>query len=329
MNTAVPNTQPASPAAPEEAEHPAVSVVLPVYNTGPYLEETVRTLLAQTLHEIEIVAIDDGSTDESGQTLARLAAEDPRIRLFRQENQGLSAARNRALEEVRGKYVLFMDSDDLLEPDTLACCYRRAEAEDLDVVYFDAESFGSEEAKQEWNRYRRVSQVGSEAMPGSEAFLRMVDRDCYRSSACMSIVRFDLLQRTGLRFYRGIIHEDELFTPQLLAAARRVAGIDRIFYRRRLRPGSIMKTTFGPRNVEGYLTVMRELHRFAEGCGPALKAGIHRRIGEMLEVVMFRSAILPWPLRRRIAAAALRCYPRLIRPRAFALLLFKKMLKRR
>lgn len=97
-----------------------VSVIIPVYNDGQYLEQCIRSVLAQTLKELEVICVDDGSTDSSARTAERLAEEDARVMLLRQENRGAGAARNLALEKARGKYVSFLDADDFyLDADAL------------------------------------------------------------------------------------------------------------------------------------------------------------------------------------------------------------------
>ena len=89
-----------------------VSVIIPVYNTEEFVEEAVRSIMNQTLQEIEIIVINDGSTDGSLSIIERLAKEDKRIRTYTQQNQGLSATRNKGNEYAQGKYIYFMDSDD-------------------------------------------------------------------------------------------------------------------------------------------------------------------------------------------------------------------------
>ncbi|MBM7070230.1 glycosyltransferase family A protein [Actibacterium sp. 188UL27-1] len=100
---------------------PQISVLLPVHNGVPYIEEALRSVMGQTFTDIEIVVIDDGSTDDTPQVLARLAAEDPRIRVIRPDtNLRLPGALNLGLDHVRGAYVARMDADDICEPDRLA-----------------------------------------------------------------------------------------------------------------------------------------------------------------------------------------------------------------
>ena len=123
---------------------PKVSVIIPVYNTEKYVRQAVESILLQTLKDIEIIIVNDGSTDGSMTILEELAAQDERVKLFSQENQGLSVTRNVGLSHSTGEYVYFMDSDDLLVSDTLLKCYVKCKEENLDFVFFDAESFNDE-----------------------------------------------------------------------------------------------------------------------------------------------------------------------------------------
>ncbi|MFR0894323.1 MAG: glycosyltransferase family 2 protein [Alistipes onderdonkii] len=123
--------------------NPKVSVVIPVYNTEAYVEQTLRSIMGQTLRDIELIVINDGSTDGSLSVLERIATGDDRIRLYTQPNKGLSETRNAGIDRARGEFIYFMDSDDLLEPDALERCYERCQSDRLDFVFFDAESFGA------------------------------------------------------------------------------------------------------------------------------------------------------------------------------------------
>ena len=94
-----------------------VSIIIPVYNTEEFVEEAVRSIMNQTLQDIEIIIINDGSTDNSLSIIRKLANEDDRIQIYSRENKGLSATRNQGIYIAKGKYQKFMDSDDYLEPD--------------------------------------------------------------------------------------------------------------------------------------------------------------------------------------------------------------------
>ena len=150
---------------------PRVSIIVPVYNAAPYLNQCVSSLTNQTLQEIEIILINDGSTDGSITILEELAAQDERIKLFSQENQGLSVTRNVGLSHSTGEYVYFMDSDDLLVSDTLLKCYVKCKEENLDFVFFDAESFNDEGTLPEGVfDYKRTDKLEDKVYNGAEIF---------------------------------------------------------------------------------------------------------------------------------------------------------------
>ena len=111
-----------------------VSVVMPIYNAGEYLARAIGDVLRQTLSEIELILVDDGSTDNSPKIIERFERSDSRIFSVRQSNAGPSVARNKGLELVRGKYVIFLDADDMYEPTLLESLYEVAERDSLDVA---------------------------------------------------------------------------------------------------------------------------------------------------------------------------------------------------
>src|SRR5699024_3182846 len=107
-----------APAEPAQ-DRPLLSVLIPVYNVAAYLEECLTSVVNQTLKDLQIILIDDGSTDASAEIAARFAAQDERIQLIHQENRGLGAVRNRGVRLARGAYLTFLDSDDTLPRDAL------------------------------------------------------------------------------------------------------------------------------------------------------------------------------------------------------------------
>ena len=145
-----------------------VSVIIPVYNTELYIKQTVESIQKQTLYDIEIIIINDGSTDNSLSLLLELSKQDHRIKIFSQENQGLSISRNTGLEKASGEFVYFMDSDDLLEKDALEICYQKCIAEKLDFVFFDAESFYAENTCPRNYQYQRNLQISDNVWQGTE-----------------------------------------------------------------------------------------------------------------------------------------------------------------
>ncbi len=113
---------------------PEISVIVPVYNTAGYLPQCLDSILRQTFKDLEVICVDDGSTDDSAQVLGRYAAADCRLKVFSQSNAKQGAARNRGLAQASGRYIMFVDSDDWLDDDALQLLYDRAVADDADIV---------------------------------------------------------------------------------------------------------------------------------------------------------------------------------------------------
>lgn len=307
---------------------PEVSVVIPVYNTETYVEEAVRSIMGQTLRDIEIIVVDDGSTDGSPSILGRLAREDARIRIHTQSNKGLSEARNAGIARATGRYLYFMDSDDLLESDALERCRDKCEALGLDFVFFDADTFGADVSNCPWFDYHRAAAFEDRVYTGPELLGRMLSMQKYIASACLYMIRTDWLLKNRLSFFPGILHEDELFTTQAYLCAARVGRIERSFFKRRLRPDSIMGRTFSERNLTGYLAVMRELRRFASDRSPADRKLADRFTAYTLHPVLRNAWKLPARIRFRLAGVVLCRYPKQVQLRDAAYLLMKLPLKK-
>ena len=122
-------------------DHPIVSVIMPVYNASMFLREALDSILGQTLADIEVICVDDGSTDDSADIIAGYAAKDPRVKLVRQENGGAGRARNNGIAYARGDYVHYMDSDDWLELDAYEKASRRMASSGVDVCIFQSRTF--------------------------------------------------------------------------------------------------------------------------------------------------------------------------------------------
>lgn len=245
-----------------------VSVIIPVYNTQAYLEECLDSVLAQTLKNIEILCVDDGSTDASGQILTEYAARDSRIRVLRKKNGGQSSARNLGLKEASGAYVLFLDSDDLLEEDALRTLYCYAAYYELDQLFYMASVFYEspdliDENANFLTYYNRTGEY-THTETGRSMFLRQKANNDFKPSPCLQLLRHAFLTENALSFYEGIIHEDELFTLQCISLAKRVRVLNAQFYRRRVRAESTMTSAKAFKNIYGYYVCVREMLQFIE-----------------------------------------------------------------
>ena len=243
-----------------------ISVILPVYNVAPYLDETFHSLLNQSLKEIEIIAVNDGSTDESEKIIKKYAQQDTRISYYNQENQGQSVARNQALQYTTGEYIYMMDSDDVLDsPDALQICYDYAEKCKADFIFFDGEILQEEGAAPiSWN-YHRTQELEEGKTYGGEFLLNMMlDNSKHNCVVWLLLINHNYLKKIALEFYPGIIHEDELYTTKLTLQSNNIYCLKRSFVKHRVRSASTMGKHYSKRNINCYLTVIDELLKWQD-----------------------------------------------------------------
>ena len=304
-------------------ETPKVSVIIPVYNTQDYIRQTLESIAGQTLREIEIVVVDDGSTDGSLSIVRGMAAADSRIHVFSQANQGQSVARNTGLGQAKGKYVYFMDSDDLLDAGALECSYRKCEENALDLVLFDADIFGDPGCFDP-TYYHRTAGLEDRVYTGEELLGVLMGCYAHRASVCLNFIRRAYLSCTGLKFYPGIVHEDELFTFLCYVRAERAGIIPEAFFKRRFRGNSTMTARVSMRNIRGYFTVADQLRLFARGETSGRKELVDTFLRRMINPAVGKAYELPLSQRLSVAWEAMRKYPRYVCPRTLAILLGKK-----
>jgi glycosyltransferase involved in cell wall biosynthesis len=259
----------AASAAPQHADEgakdaPDVSVIIPVYNTLVFLDECIESVRRQTGCRVEIICIDDGSDDGSGDALDRHAAADSRIRVVHQANGGLSRARNRGVSMATGRYVCFLDSDDYWQDDSLADLVGRADSESLDVLLFDATCVREPGVDDQiWAKYEmyyaRQAYLGDFDGPGLMAAMNAAGE--YRASACLFLARRSHLVDTGLQFFPGLAHEDNLYTFTLLLQTQRAGHSKMAPYGRRVRSGSIVTAGSKVAAARGYFVTWVEMLR--------------------------------------------------------------------
>lgn len=304
---------------------PKVSVIIPVYNTEKYVRQAVVSICRQTLKDLEIIIVNDGSTDGSMTILEELAAQDERIKLFSQENQGLSITRNVGLSHSTGEYVYFMDSDDLLVSDTLLKCYMKCKEENLDFVFFDAESFNDEETLPEGVfDYKRTDKLEDKVYNGAEIFKIELDRFEFKSSVCLNIIKREFLISHNLIFKPGILHEDQLFTVMLYLNASKVGFIKEAFFKRRVRNNSIMTNRFAWKNMHGYLTVTTGLLQYASK-HPEYKKLIDLFLSQMLDAAVWQAHVLPLSQRIRLFFLCVKDYKKYVTNKTLLTLLLKSV----
>lgn len=243
-----------------------VSVIIPIYNVEKYIEECLLSAMRQTLAEIEIICVNDGTKDDSMRIVRKYADEDCRIIIVEKENGGLSSARNAGVKVAKGEYLYFLDSDDYIAENMLETLYEECCRNRLDNIYFDAESFyESPELEVQYKHYKdyyRRPSMFEEVVSGPELFAKMENLHLYRPSACLQMPKRTLLSENNISFYEGIVHEDNLFSLQTIFAAKRTKHIATPFYKRRVRGESIMTDGQEFRRSYGYYICISEFNKF-------------------------------------------------------------------
>ncbi len=244
---------------------PKISVIIPVYNAEKYLRQCLDSVINQTLQNIEIICVDDGSTDCSSEILLEYSKKDVRINVLTQENHGQSAARNNALSVAAGEYVAFLDSDDFYVENALAELYTLAQSETADIIGFNAfplfENKNLEMRFQAWKTYYARKQIINQPISGPAAMNLLTQNSEYRPSACLLFYRRGFLEEHHIRFYDGIIHEDNLFTFQCFVLAKRVMQVSEQYYGRRAREDSTMTQVESVKNLRGYFLCLINMLR--------------------------------------------------------------------
>ena len=222
-----------------------ISVLIPVYNVQAYLSECLDSLLAQDFQDWEAICVNDGSTDNSLQILNEYVSKDPRFKIISQTNQGLSAARNAALEVATGNWIIFLDSDDMLVRNALSTLYRVAQESDQPVIV--PTSFGSigQDNTAPTTDYKICQ-------PALETLLK---NPRGYSSACGKLYRADILK--GRRFIPGIYFEDWPFIVTLFAYIPSFASITNKLYLYRQADGSIVRSAFSAHKIDSYIIGMQ------------------------------------------------------------------------
>lgn len=218
---------------------PAVSVLVPVYNVERYLGECLDGILAQTLKDIEVICVDDGSTDGSAAILERYAAADGRVVVIRKSNGGLPSARNAGLDAATGEYVGFVDADDRVDAGMFERLYRAARANRADVAVCGGRVFPGEDEAPAW---LKEALSPRDIVYRTDCLAALYEERGARPFLWRDLVRRELIQKNGLRLDESIVvGEDQAFQFKIFAAARRAVFIsDKLYNYRYSRSGSIM-----------------------------------------------------------------------------------------
>ena len=214
-----------------------ISIIVPIYNVARYLPECLDSILIQDFSgQFEVICVNDGSTDESSQILEHYSRSSEKIRVIHQDNKGLSATRNVGIDIAKGKYILFIDSDDYLKDRcVLEIFFREAENNHLDITVCKFEMDYKGQIKK--FPLKRVAHKNNKVLTGSE----LLQYDLKYLYVWNKLYKRSFVLDNGLYFIEGIVYEDCEYTPRAYVLAERVKYVDRVTYCYRKREGSITK----------------------------------------------------------------------------------------
>lgn len=226
-------------------EEVKVSVIIPIYNVEMYLERCLKSVISQSLKNIEIICVDDCSTDNSHNILVDLAEADSRIKIIKNEhNMGLSETRNNGIRVATGKYIFFLDSDDFININALQELYRLINSEDIDVLFFGYNEHVVDcEDIIEHNRINFFPRV----LTGKEFFVDCYEKGIVLCTSWAAIYKRQFILEKNLMFKKDILHEDSLFYFEVLTNAERVSSIAGRYYEYMRRRESI---TLSDENIQ-------------------------------------------------------------------------------
>jgi glycosyltransferase involved in cell wall biosynthesis len=219
-------------------EFPLVSVILPVYNVSLYIGDCLDSILSQSYPNLEIIAVNDGTTDDSVEIIENYRKKDNRIKIVHQHNQGLATTRNTGFKYSSGAYIYFMDTDDIIESKLIEDVMTFIQKKNCDIVTFEHIEFSD---KLNFGLRSQKLLNDREIYPGNlvlEHYLNLKRNNWV--AIWMYFFRRDFLIQSGLQFKEGgINHEDVLFTPQIILKTKRIGYLNHTYYYYRQRPNSI------------------------------------------------------------------------------------------
>ena len=299
---------------------PTVSIVVPVYNADPYLAECVSSLENQSIEEVEIILVDDCSTDGSREGAAAMAERSPRIVFVgHEENRGAGGARNSGIEASTGQYVTIVDADDWLREDALELGVRALEKNDADIAVLSAVYFFEDDGTFEPSEYSSAKDLPASFRVDPDSILSIY------GAVWGKLYRGDLLRDCGVRFTERVLFEDEDWTFRLLAHTEPlVVAVDEQVYYYRQHSASMMGVGRHSKTRTGFEDRLADVWEFlkqdgrAEPYGPPLVRMVSDALGYIFPNLAVEAQRRAYPTLRRLVEDIAKTHPELIDDRIVA-----------
>lgn len=228
---------------------PLISVIIPIYNVASYLRECLDSVISQSYRDLQIILVNDGSTDES-ESIAREYLNDSRVELVNVANGGLSYARNIGLDKARGEYIYFIDSDDYIHQDFILELVELAQKHKVEFVCSGSIL-----------RFYEKPKIQNSDILRSGVFWMDKQKIVLGGAVCRCLFARSLIERSGVRFLEGKVHEDEGFLYMILPFVSRYVACNGVPYYYRQRQESIMNRCKMHRNYD-YIDIFKEVYLF-------------------------------------------------------------------
>ena len=208
---------------------PKISIIVPVYKAENYLRRCVDSILNQTFTDFELILVDDGSPDRSGDICDEYEQKDSRIRVFHKDNGGVSSARNLGLDNVQGEYVTFVDADDWIDADNLSKCSSVITNNMLDLLQYSFKRIDNK------GRIMQVKKISSDVLD----LKHYLKKENFNMCVGGNFIKTSIIQLNNIRFEESIkLAEDQIFMIETMSMSRRLQSIDSVFYNYFFNPDS-------------------------------------------------------------------------------------------
>ena len=245
-----------------------ISVILPCYNVEKYVDETLQSILSQNYINYEIICLNDGSTDSTKDIIQKYERAYSRITVVDSSHHGLSYQRNKGISLAKGRFIHYMDADDLLHPDFYKKMLKTMIENKLDLLYCEGDAFFETEAlerdfsyfKQLYHRKDKYNGVYS----GEDIYVEFRKNKDWIVQPCMQMIRKSFLESSQVRFQNISMLEDNIYVLKTMLLAKRVGCLNEQLYYRRVRENSLMTSQVSRERVSSLLAVIDEANLLAD-----------------------------------------------------------------
>lgn len=253
----------------------SVSIVLPIYNVAEYLDECLHSIFVQSFNDFEVIMVNDGSTDASEKIAQTYADKDSRFKLISKINGGLSSARNVGIENAKGQYICFVDSDDFIHNDYLKVMYEAAIKQEADMVFADYHEIAEDGTDLKKSNGKCPYIQGNIQKKILLEALASVGENHYATAVVVAwnkLIRTDIMKK--LRYKEGVIHEDEFIIMPLLLLCEKCVWVEADIYAYRQRRSGIMQSE---KQAYAHLKILEAFEERIKFCEKINDNALHKK----------------------------------------------------